>query len=242
MELPYAPNSNVWLMNRWRYLGSSDFPIAIGLSAYAMPWDLLNYKRKGEDAEPTEQTEQMRLGHVNEEPIAAAIAAKMGWELELGKQYQSDYHASTIDRWIKRPVFTDWEILEIKYKNYKLPPTMPDIMHVAQVHHQMFVTSRPHAYIAYGRPEEDSYKMFKIAFNQFWWRDFAEPRMNEFRARWVGQEGPLSYSNEYERWGPMTVRRVFAPELIRFPAPKQSTKKRKPAQSPNPWKKKRSSA
>lgn len=214
MELIFAPNSHEWLSNRWRYLGSSDFPVVIGLSPYAMPKDLLAYKRLADKAEPTDQTAQMKAGHDNEEPIAAAIATKMGWELELGRQFQRDYHASTIDRFI----LPEREILEIKYKSYKLPPRMPTIDHVAQVQHQMFVMQKTHAYIGYGRPESAEYKLFKLAFNREWWDSFAEPRFTEFRAKWVSEEDrALSYGNEHEKWGPNRVRTVFAPILVHAP-------------------------
>lgn len=170
MESAIVQGSDEFKGRRFRSIGSSDAPVVVGVSDYALPKDLLMHKRRGWAAgreEESEDSEAMRIGRENEERIGQLFARHFG-TLRTPCMFthpEFDYMTANPDRLIRA---LDDAIVEIKCLVYvEQLRTFPRIDHIAQVHHQMDVCLKKFAYIIYGLAKDpEAYVIFLIPYNE----------------------------------------------------------------------------
>jgi putative phage-type endonuclease len=156
-------NTEKWLRERRKYMGSSDAPAAFGMSRYRNPIDVAQDKRQARvsDEPPEPDTPQQHRGHVLEAVVAALYEERTGKTLCVAKSVvhpEHDWMAASPDRWVAG----ENVIVEIKTHNvwtkdqYGVPGTdeVPDYEFV-QVQHQMAVTGAEQVNIAvlFGEPQ-----------------------------------------------------------------------------------------
>jgi len=140
-------NTQAWLAERRKYMGSSDAPAAMGMSRYRSPVDVAVDKRQARTANhhPEPETPEQRRGHVLEPVVARLYEDETGRQLHETKSYVHavhDWMAASPDRVVDSSL-----LVEIKTHNRwmrdqygeQATDAVPEYEFV-QVQHQMAVT------------------------------------------------------------------------------------------------------
>lgn len=224
-EIDLEQNTQEWLEFKQETLGASESAAACGLSRYVTPRDFLLFKRsKGEIK--VETTENMVLGHEYEEPIAQLLSEFMGRGVSVHtvKMYSKPYLGwitCSPDRKIKDGLY-----IEIKLKVNGNLPSVPEIEHLVQVHHQMFVLGQEQIYLVYGTRELNALHVFTIHKNGWFLQHEVMKKLLIFRRHWIAnpeRTEPLPYGSSVHDWTHERILYTFHIELTSYSKPLSSS-------------------
>lgn len=203
-------NSQEWLEYKQNTIGSSEAAAAVGLSRWCTPKDFLWHKKHNTILE---QSDYMRLGHEYEELIAQAFAERMGIGVLPEPMYIHPYI-----KWLsaspdRRHVGDGGLFIEIKFKVYDTLPNLPELEHLCQLQHQMFVLSQPCMYIVYGS-RDLKLRVFLVDRNPHFYQHEIYKKLLLFHKCWKGTETELPYTSTVHEWSADRIQKTFNITLI----------------------------
>lgn len=216
-------NTKEWLEAKEDLFGASEIAPIAGLSRYVLPLHYLQYKCK--QFEPIESTENMQLGHQYEDPIAKHFEQVM----KVQVQSETMYVHPTIT-WLScspdRRIIPNGYYIEIKLKVHGNLPEYPELEHICQVQHQMFVLNTPALYLVYGT-RDNKLRIFLIQRNVSFYDTYLLPRIYEFREQWMNyrKQQPqqhkltLTYTSTYYQWTRARMQSTFKIDQVTGSAP-----------------------
>ena len=201
-----------WLEAKQDTLGGSEIACAAGLSRYVTPEDLLKFKQ-GLIPEPKELTNAMTLGVVFEPKISDELGKYWKVPLLTQQMYIHKYIPWLSISPDRLMVFSPRQkmYVEIKYKVYSnMLYTLdhPEIEHLCQIQHQMFILQLQSMWIVYGN-EHLHLRIFEVYYNATFY-SWLLKRLTEFRRCWKNPSRPtLSYGPEVYAWTSKKIKETF---------------------------------
>ena len=147
-------NESDWLLQRTKYIGSTESPALFGLSPYKTIAELFYEKQSGE-VHSIPDNMRMMAGRALESGIAELAAHELGCEvapmkdyvfddaLRMGSSFDFQIMSGEYARWILEIKNVDFLVYRDHWKEDEAPPHIE-----AQVQHQLELTGRPGAIIA----------------------------------------------------------------------------------------------